>query len=200
MLHVAVEAPLGRQQVVPPQALGDVRSIAQKIVDECLIGRLRRRPGDIRREGWRRERAGQVVFVEQHTMAGIELCPQRRSGYNPLEQADGPKCEIDFEPIRILRHVGAALDPKFRVGLNRVPIRDEDRPEIAQPGAVSHKGSEFLHNQDDVIVRQGIHGSTGDRARAGEQDRANKVTCGRPVDEHWDGITARHGRHVFSPF
>ena len=39
VLHVVVQAPLGRQELVAPQTFGHVRCIAQKIIDQGLVGR-----------------------------------------------------------------------------------------------------------------------------------------------------------------
>ncbi len=68
MFHVIVQTPLGRQQLIAPETLGDIGRVAEKLFDHALKGLDGWRRGTITAVGGRLQPSGKLILKPENRM------------------------------------------------------------------------------------------------------------------------------------
>src|SRR5437667_12804575 len=72
-LEILVQDPFGKDQIIAPEALGDVGRAPPELLNERLVLRFRWSGGDMRLIGWLLPSSRSLILVEQHPVAHVQL-------------------------------------------------------------------------------------------------------------------------------
>src|SRR5438552_17569704 len=147
-LEILVQGPFGKDQLIAPEALGDIGRAPPELLDERLVLRLCRSGGDMRLIGWRLPSSRSLILVEQHPVAHVQLVRQEGLGGDALQQFYWPDAVIDLDVI-LIDHA-----PKIRgqtMHLALIAPTHYRSAIIGDPGIIKGERLHIAHRQNKII-------------------------------------------------
>src|SRR5438105_2253529 len=116
-LEILVQDPFGKDQIIAPEALGDIGRAPPELLDERLVLRLRRSGGDMRLIGWRLPPSRSLLLVKQHPVAHVQLVRQEGGGGDVLQQFHRP---AKYSKAAIIQRIMVGVSQRFTNVIKRM--------------------------------------------------------------------------------
>ncbi len=117
--------------------------------------------------GWSLERIRQVILVQQDSVAYIKLIRKIWILGDLVKEMGRTDSEVYLGRVLILGDIRESL--KTMVKPDRVTVHDENLTKVPEPGSVLIVGLDGCDRQDNIVVREKVHGCVGFGAGAGQQ-------------------------------
>ncbi len=103
--------------------------------------------------GGRCETLSQVIFVDQHKVAHVQLAHQPGVFPHPVQQSHRPHAVVDPDSL-FIEHQASERPQSIHLAL--VSKEHQHLAEILQPALLVRKRSHLRHRQNHIIVREKI--------------------------------------------